>query len=337
MKSKHTAMARITSYVPHVLRVVSHIVIILIIVQAVTGMLLSLHYVPSVTAATVLDKPATIVKANETIVGVGPKGLLDTPLTPLADTLAVAGEYVLVPANATSVVPSVAGASVNLTIEHHVAGGSVVRAIHHINTSVLIIAALILLVLLVVHRGWLTERLLWVVVIVGILVLLASAFTGRLLPDDVYSHVSALIVRHELSEFPFGALLVTVLGLDTPDSSRLSTPYAIHALFLPSVLAVGVCLLWRRFGAPATNAIFQCVVLVTFFAVLSLGAKPYYPVRDVSGSVQQPFSVEPWWPFVVPNALVSWLGGELAGYLMVASLFALLLLPLYLRSSPSDN
>lgn len=335
MKNPQEVVSRFASYIPGAIRVVSHVVIILIIIQIITGTLLSVHYVPSPEAATVRGKPATIVHANRTIVGGVPQAGGLSKWAP--DTLAVAGEHALIPADSNDVVPSVAAASVSLTIEHHVTGGSVVRALHHTNTSFLIIATLILFVLLVVRRGWFTERSVWMVVIVGIVVLLAAAFTGRLLPDDVYSHVSALIVRHELSEFPFGAVLVTVLGLDTPEPARLSTPYAIHTLFLPIALTVCVCTLWRRFGRPATSTIFQCAVMLAFVASISFGAMPYFPVRDVSSSVQQSVSVAPWWPFVVPNTLVSWLGGELAGYLMVASFFALLLLPLYLRSSPSDN
>ncbi len=297
-------------------------------------MLLSLHYVPDAGAAEVLGQPATIVHAQQTIVRGQPKGLdVSTPSLP-TDTLAIAGEYALVPADTNDVVPSVAASSVSLTIEHHVAGGSVVRSIHYANTSLLILVLLILFVLLVIRRAWLTEGTVWMVVIVGVVLLLAAAFTGRLLPDDVYSNVSSSIVRHELAEFPLGSSLVTMLGLDASGSSRLSVPFAIHTLFIPVVLAVGVCLLWRRLGSPTLRTVVHCAIILVFTTFLTM---PYYPVQDVRGSVQQMVTVTPWWPFVVPSALVSWLGSELAGYLTMAAFLALVTLPVYLRSSQRNT
>mgnify|MGYP000125224348 CR=1 FL=1 len=329
--------ATFSALLPKAIRIVAHIIILLIIVQAITGILLSLHYVPDTHAAEVQARPGTIVHATQLLVGGSPKGLSDGSQAP-SDTLALAGQHALVPAGVNDVVPSVAAASVNLTIEHHVVGGSVVRAIHHTNTTLLIVLTVILCVLLAVGRAWRMHPTVWVAVIIGLMVLMASAFTGRLLPDDVYSYVSASIVRHELSEFPLGSSLVTMLGLNASESARLSTPYAIHALSLPCFLAFGVCVLWRRWGRPSASTVLACALGVAFVVALSsLMAAPYYPVRDVSGAVEQSVSVAPWWPFVVPNAVVTWFGGELAGYLAAAFILALLLLPLYLRSSPSDS
>lgn len=301
--------------------IVLQIIIILIIVQALTGMLLSLHYTPDGGAAEVRPgEPATIIHATKVI-------LRD------ADTLALAGEYALVPADVDDVVPSEAGASVSLTIEHHVPFGSIIRRIHHTNTSLIMIAVVALLALLVVQRAWLTQGVVWSTMIFIALILLGAAFTGRLLPDDIYSNVSALIVRHELPEAPFGSTLTTMLGLRASESARLSTPNAIHTLFMPVLLAVGICVLWRRLGEPLRHSpsrlsVIVCAIAVAFSTVLHV---THYPARDVSNSVHQSVAAQPWWPFAVPNVLVSWLGAELAGYLAIAAFVALVTLPLWTR------
>ena len=215
-------------------------------------------------------------------------------------------------------------------IEHHVVAGSVIRRIHHTNTLFLLVAVLVLLVLFVMQRVWLSHAALWSMLVVLVVVLLASAFTGRLLPDDVYSSVSRAIVGHELSEAPFGSILTSILGLNASQVARLSMPYAIHALFLPMVLSVGICLLWRRIGQPSIISVVGAAVVIALSAALPV---THYAVRDVLRDANAYSVMEPWYPFIVPNTLVNWFGAELAGYVSLAAFSVLVTLPLWVRRS----
>lgn len=297
-------------------RIVIHIIILLIVVQALTGVLLSMYYTPDSGAAEVrFGVPGTIHFGNTSLVRDG-------------DTLAAVGQYALVPAKAGDVVPSGAASSVYLTIEHHVVGGSMLRYVHHANASALILVVMVLVVLLSIQRMWHTQRWLWWTSIVGLVVLLVSGYTGRLLPDDVYAYFSSHIVRHELREFPLGSAITSLLGLSASESARLSTPYAIHAILLPVFVTIGTCFLWRRYGNPSVASMLGCAAAIGLGALVSTS---YYPIRDISNQTPPAGGIEPWWPFVVPNALVTWLGGELAGYLAMAGMLALITLPLWAR------
>jgi quinol-cytochrome oxidoreductase complex cytochrome b subunit len=299
-------------------RIVSHIIILLIIIQALTGILLSLHYVP--------DSGAAEVRSGVP----GTMHYSDVPLIREGDTLAAARVHTLVPAVKGNIVPSGAAASVSLTIERQVSGGAAIRLIHHANASALIVVCLTLFVLLVMTKAWMTNRVLWWTVVIGMVVMLVEAFTGRLLPDDVYSYVSSQIVRHEVSEFPFGSTIAAMLGLNAAPAARLSTPYVIHSNLLPAIITIGVCFLWRQFGRPSTASLIGCAIAVI---IGTLTSTAYYPVRDLS-NIQAYGSVAPWWPFAVPNLIVTWFGAELAGYLAMALLLGLLTLPLWTRRTP---
>lgn len=280
--------------------------------QAFSGIMLSLHYVPDGGAAEVRPGvPGAIHAGPETLVRHG-------------DTIAFAHQPVLAEASSEDAVPSGAAASVFLTIEEHVVGGALLRALHTICASLLIISLVLLVILLALDRGWLQRRGLWLASVLGVVVVLVSAYTGRLLPDDVYAYISGQIVRHELAEFPLGGMVTSMLGLNASAQSRLSMPFAMHAILLPVMLTVGLCLFWRWFSRPSLLAVALCAISIALGIFLLPGT---YPVHDVLHGTQTDISATPWWPFVVPNAAVSWLGAELAGYLGYAILLALLALP----------
>lgn len=287
----------------------------MVVVQVITGILLSMWYVPTRSAATMPDGTMASITTVQRIENVGN----------FVDTLGVDGKPTLVPARRGDAVPSQAAASVAVNIANAPAG-EFIRAIHHNNTGWLYTLSILWLVLLAVSKAFRVDAATWVRAVSAVILVLVAAWSGRLLPDDVYAEISRRIVGHELQEAPFGSFIATLFGVE-PNHPLLSRSFIMHLL----VGAALITTLWKPLsvmrGAAITAIAVIAVVLGTAFFPLES-----WPLRDVVGGLNGQVHAEPWWVIRPLHTLVEWFGAELAGYLLIAVFLALFALPMRKRN-----
>lgn len=296
----------------------------LVLVQAITGMLMSMYYVPSDAPARTIDgKPLTITSSLR----------IDT-VGRFVDTINTAGRIALVPARAGELTPSQAAASVNVSIENAPFGGFV-RSLHQHTATMLVLVSLIWAALLGFSGVYASNARLWLTSIGIAALALALAWTGRVLPDDVYSMISRTIVSNELQQAPLGVFITKVLGLFRGELS-LSRTYIMHAL----VMGGGICwlALRARRHAPTAAAVptagsvptAEAVGYVGAAVLITLGSALHtYPVRDAIRGLSGGEHVFAWWTIMPIHAWAVWLGAELAGIVGLAVLVKLLTMPLW--------
>ncbi|MBC8124693.1 MAG: cytochrome b N-terminal domain-containing protein [Candidatus Kapabacteria bacterium] len=288
---------------------IAALIFLLIAVQAVTGLLLSMFYVPS--RAPVLlasGEKATIVN-SERIEKIGS----------FTDTLGMNGGAALIPASNNDVVPSEAAASVVVDIANAPAG-NIIRSIHHNNTGWLYGLGIIWLIILVVRKAYKSEASVWVRAVFFLVLVLVCAWSGRLLPDDVYAEISRRIVGNELQEAPFGNFISSIFGVD-PSFPRLNRTFVMH------VFAGGLMLLMllKPFSS-RKGAIPVAFVLAFLLAVSAFIPLDALAVRDTMTALDGSAHVQPWWVISPLHTLVEWVGAELAGYMLIAALTSMLML-----------
>jgi hypothetical protein len=286
----------------------------LIGIELVTGLLLGLLYEPSRMPATIADGRTATVIVGERVERVGP----------FTDTVGTPSTTSLVPSRAGELVPSAAAASVQVQITN-APGGAIARAVHHTLAGWLVVLACMVVVLSAFARAYQHAASTWVMSIGMLIVALAAAWTGRMLPDDVYAEVSLRIVGHELLEAPLGDVLVAVLGI-VPGEPMLARTYFVHIL----VGAASVWLayvLWReRQHVPlVVGAGLAVAIMAAIMPIHAFGARD--AVTGLAGTVQ----VDPWWVIRPLHELVGLLGAELAGYVMLGGMLVLVLLPVWRR------
>lgn len=311
------------------------IVVGLVIIQAITGILMSMHYVPSDAPARTVDgKPLTITQSLR----------LDTIGT-FIDTLNVPGRTALVPARPGELVPSVAAGSVHVALENAPLG-SFIRAMHQHTATALVLTSLFWAALLGFAGAYASNPRQWLMSI-GVAVLsLALAWTGRVLPDDVYSMISRTIVSNELREAPLGDFVTRILGLHYGELS-LSRTYIMHAL----VMGGGICVLavrmrlhvpmasrapmakamgYQASQEPMAKAMGYYGIAFVAAVLFALGTPIHqYPIRDAIKGVSGGEHVVAWWTIMPIHAWAIWLGAELAGFVALVLVLKLATMPLW--------
>ena len=203
-----------------------------------------------------------------------------------------------------------------LDITFEVRGGLLMRQVHHWGTLVMA-AALMLMILRVFFTAGYRMRRRWLVLVGLLLTTMAAGFTGAVLPDDLLSGTSLSIFDGVVRSIPFvGTWLSSVLF----GESLIQKMYGLHVAVLPLVLVVLFAALGRalrsRAGAVRRTGAFlmTTAVLVVMGAIAtvnpvwlygpadpanaSAGASPEWYVAVVDGALRL---VPPDWEFV-------WLG-----------------------------
>ena len=158
-----------------------------------------------------------------------------------------------------------------------------------------------------------------------LIVALAAAWTGRILPDDIYADVSVRIVGHELLEAPLGDVLVAVLGI-VPGEPMLARTYFVHILLGAASVWLAYVLWRERQHVPlVVGAGLAVAIIAAIMPIHAFGARD--AVTGLAGTVQ----VDPWWVIRPLHELVGVLGAELAGYVMLGGTLVLVLLPVWRR------
>jgi hypothetical protein len=197
-----------------------------------------------------------------------------------------------------------AAASVR-AIEADVVGGTVVRALHHHATTVLLVASLAWCGMLA--WTWRDDRRQWWAVTGMAMLAFVGAWTGRLLPDDHYAQTSRSVMQFGLHEGHGGTIVGTLLGLRSTGTSAMATTFAMHALV--GLAAVIGLLLWLRTRVAWRQAPEQWSMAVGLAVMIALGrALPLV----IPGTVADVDPSRPWWMFLPLHHLSNALGAELA-------------------------
>ena len=286
----------------------------LIGIELVTGLLLGLLYEPSRMPAATPDGRPTTMLMGERVERVGP----------FTDTVGRPATPSLVPARPGELVPSAAAASVQVQI-NNAPGGAIARAMHHTLAGWLVVLACFVVVSSAIARVYEHAASTWVMSIGMLIVALAAAWTGRILPDDIYADVSVRIVGHELLEAPLGDVLVAVLGI-MPGEPMLARTYFVHILLGAASVWLAYVLWRERQHVPlVVGAGLAVAIIAAIMPIHAFGARD--AVTGLAGTVH----VDPWWVIRPLHELVGVLGAELAGYVMLGGTLVLVLLPVWRR------
>ena len=139
-------------------------------------------------------------------------------------------------------------------IETEVLFGAFVRGLHHWGASAMVVAIGLHMLQVFLYGAYKPPReLLWVVGVVLFLIVLSFAFTGYLLPWDQNAYWATQVGINMVGTVPVvGSLLAPVLrGGEMLGALTLSRFFAVHVLFLPTLLATLVIIhlfVLRRVG-----------------------------------------------------------------------------------------
>ena len=195
-------------------------------------------------------------------------------------------------------------------IEKEVTFGSFVRGLHHWGASAMVVAIGLHMLQTFLYGAYKPPReMMWIIGVGLFVFVLCFAFTGYLLPWDQNAYWATQVGVNMVGTVPLiGDLLARVMrGGEALGALTLSRFFAVHILFLPSVLLLGV--------------------MVHLFVLRRVGpAGPWTDERATLGS-------EPFHPRqVYMDALV------MAGLFGLVSVLALILpFPLADKADPSDT
>jgi ubiquinol-cytochrome c reductase cytochrome b subunit len=229
-------------------------------------------------------------------------------------------------------VPSSASAydSVRYLMEQ-VTFGRVLRGLHFFGASFIVIAAVIHLLRVVVFGSYKKPReVTWISGMLLLLVILAFALTGYLLPWDQKAYWATTVTINIARGGPFGELVAAVLrGGQTLGALTLLRWYSAHVFLLPAaliVLTAAHLALMRRHGisgpirprsAPATpfypyHALKDTIVVAAVFAVLlALAFTSRAPLDAIADPTNANYVPRPEWYFMSLFQLLKYFPGKL--------------------------
>ena len=139
-------------------------------------------------------------------------------------------------------------------IEHQVTFGWFVRGLHHWGASGMVVAVGLHMLQVFLYGAFKPPReMMWMVGVVLFLLVMGFAFTGYLLPWDQTAYWATQIGINMVGTVPLvGDFLMKVMrGGETLGALTLSRFFAVHVLFLPALIILGIMLhlfILRRVG-----------------------------------------------------------------------------------------
>ncbi len=220
-------------------------------------------------------------------------------------------------------------------IENQVLFGWFVRGLHHWGASAVIIAIGLHQLQAFLYGAYKSPReVMWMVGVLLLVLMLVFAFTGYLLPWDQTAYWATQIGINMAGTVPLvGDFLVKVLrGGDTLGALTLSRFYAVHVLFLPALMMIGILLhlfILRRVGPagpwseeraklgsetfyPRQVYMDAVVMLALFCALAALAAMVPFPLADKANPADHNFVPVPEWYFLFYYELLKYVRGPLA-------------------------
>jgi ubiquinol-cytochrome c reductase cytochrome b subunit len=206
-------------------------------------------------------------------------------------------------------------------IENQVTFGWFVRGLHHWGASGMVIAVGLHMLQVFLYGAFKPPReMMWMVGVVLFLLVMGFAFTGYLLPWDQTAYWATQVGINMVGTVPLvGDILVRVMrGGETLGALTLSRFFAVHVLFLPAIIILGIMLhlfILRRVGpagpwdekkAAASSETFyprqvymDAVVMLGVFGVLAvLAILLPFPLADKANPSDTSFVPVPEWYFL---------------------------------------
>lgn len=219
-------------------------------------------------------------------------------------------------------------------IEHEVQFGWFVRGVHHWGASAVMVAIGLHLLQVYLYGAYKRPReLMWMVGVGLLLIMMAFGFTGYLLPWDQNAYWATQVGTNMVASVPFvGDFLVRVLrGGDVLGALTLSRFFAIHTLFLPTMIVCGIVLhlfILRRVGPAGPWSVEQArqrsesfyprqvymdamVMLAAFLLVAVLAWTVEFPLADRADPADNTFTPVPEWYFLFFYQFLKYVPGPL--------------------------
>ena len=233
-------------------------------------------------------------------------------------------------------------------IEQSVRAGRLLRGLHYYGASLIVVAAALHMLRVVIFGSYKAPReLTWLTGLALLLVILAFALTGYLLPWDQRAYWATVVTINIASLAPIAGDLAAALmrGGSEIGALTLTRWYAMHVMVLPALLAALAALhlyLMRRHGIsgpwrnssgkhvafhPYQTARDLVVILIVFAGLTALawlGAPALEPVADPADSTYVP---RPEWYLLGLFELLKYFPGrlEVVGAIVLPGLALLLL------------
>ena len=239
--------------------------------------------------------------------------------------------------------------------------GRLVRGLHHYGASFIVVAVVLHMVRVLVYGSYKRPReLTWISGLVLLMLILAFALTGYLLPWDQRAYWATVVTVNiaRLTPMAGDLLAATIQGGASVGALTLTRWYAVHIIFLPAVLVALIALhivLMRRHGISgpvkarpgpgfrfyptqaARDVVVVTVVLGALTAIAWRGAPPLDAPADPADATYIP---RPEWYFLGLFQLLKYFPGpwEVVGALVLPGLAVtfLVLLPWLDRSPHRD-
>jgi len=219
-------------------------------------------------------------------------------------------------------------------IENQVTFGWFVRGLHHWGASGMVIAVGLHILQVFLYGAFKPPReTMWMVGVVLFLLVMGFAFTGYLLPWDQTAYWATQVGINMVGTVPVvGDFLMKVMrGGETLGALTLSRFFAVHVLFLPALIIMGIMLhlfILRRVGpagpwderkaAAGSETFFprqvymDAVVMLGVFVVLALLAVLVpFPLADKANPSDTSFVPVPEWYFLFYYELLKHVHGPL--------------------------
>lgn len=219
-------------------------------------------------------------------------------------------------------------------IEREVPFGWFVRGLHHWGASAVMVAIGLHLLQVYLYGAYKKPReLMWMVGVCLLLLMMGFGFTGYLLPWDQNAYWATQVGTNMVASVPWvGDVLVRVLrGGDTLGALTLSRFFAVHTLFLPTLIVSGIVLhlfILRRVGPAGPWSTEQAgqrseafyprqvfmdamVMLGIFLLVVGLASTVEFPLADRADPADHTFTPVPEWYFLFFYQLLKYMSGPL--------------------------
>jgi len=289
--------------------IISALFVSSLIVQIVSGILLSIHFSP--TSATVNNEQGDFlaVKSIE-------KVLFD----PEGDTLAIPGDKVFFTASPDDIIPtrsyqSIVHISQTNPLKH-------IRTIHAINTHCLLAIIISILLFFGIHvKDTRYFKGLWLLMMIVSLLIAIIAWMGYILPWDQFSTTSYLIAQGILEQG-----LGIALGQPMDIIARY---YSLHSMAFPLLTIALLFPIGRIFHFSFRNinqsTVYAFMALIMISGILFEQFNPILP--PAHALIPSSTSLEPSWFFQPIHGIISTMPADLACIIISMFFIAIILLP----------
>ncbi len=219
-------------------------------------------------------------------------------------------------------------------IQHEVSFGWFVRGLHHWGASAVMVAIGLHLLQVFLYGAYIPPwEPMWIVGTFLLLFMMAFGFTGYLLPWDQNAYWATQVGTNMVASVQLiGDLLVRLLrGGESLGALTLSRFFALHVLFLPTLLVSGILFhlfILRRVGPagpwsqerarrgsepfyPRQVYMDAVVMLGVFLTVVALAAAVPFPLADRADPSDHTFTPVPEWYFLFFYQFLKYMTGPL--------------------------